>query len=473
MTDEETGDELPDVSSAVENLAERARELAYSSESGFGGRGDGDRFPPVVPVERADPRGAFATAFEAEAASEGALDDLRLVVKDNVAVRGVTHRLGTDELAWSPTRDATVVTRLRRAGAELRGTTRMDTFAMGATGESCVQGRTENPICDGHVPGGSSSGSAAAVASGAADAALGTDTGGSVRVPAAFCGLVGVKPTFDRVPRTGVADLAPTLDHVGVLAADVDTAARVLGTISGSDPSRPETATATAVSGVADVDSTSLRLAVPEEFLAAAEPGVRTAVTDTLGDGAAAGATTERVVFPEFDRAEFTNQLHTIPEFAAVFDGKLPPGFGCQFPSLHAALADFPATALPERVQGLFAIGRGLRDRAPESYAAAWQFRRRVIDRTQSIFDSFDALVTPTTGVPAPAFGAVGDGPDATHEVSDLLAATAPFDLTGQPAVSVPVGSVDGRPVGLQVVTPAGTDERALGIARLLASRRE
>jgi Asp-tRNA(Asn)/Glu-tRNA(Gln) amidotransferase A subunit family amidase len=473
MTDRESGDDLPDVSGAVESLAERAQNLTDSPDSEPDGRSDSDRFPAVTPVERADPHGAFATAFEAKSAAEGTLDDLRLVVKDNVAVRGVTHRLGTGELAWSPERDATVVTRLRQAGAELHGTTQMDAFAMGATGESCAQGRTENPVCDGHVPGGSSSGSATAVAGGVADAALGTDTGGSVRVPAAFCGLVGVKPTFDRVPRTGVADLAPTLDHVGVLAEGVDTAARVLETVSGSDPSRPETATATAVTSVADVDSTSLRLAVPEEFLAAAEPGVRTAVTDALGDAAAAGATTERVAFPEFDRAEFTNQLHTIPEFAGVFDGSLPPGFGCRFPSLRAALAEFPATALPERVQGLLAIGRGLRDHAPDSYAAAWQFRRRVIDRTQSIFRSFDALVTPTTGMPAPPFGAVGDGSDDRYEVSDLLAGTAPFDLTGQPAVSVPVGAADGRPVGLQVVTPAGTDERALGIARLLASRQE
>jgi Asp-tRNA(Asn)/Glu-tRNA(Gln) amidotransferase A subunit family amidase len=482
VTDEPDDSDGPAVSGVVRSLARRARELADASPEPIGessatpepiGESSAtpelsadSALPPAEPVERADEYGVYATPVETASASDGPLSDLTVVVKDNVAVRGVTHRLGTAGLAWEPDRDATVVRRLREAGATLRGTTRMDAFAMGATGESCAAGRTENPVADGHVPGGSSSGSAAAVAAGEADAALGTDTGGSVRVPAALCGLVGIKPTYDRVPRTGVADLAPTLDHVGVLAPDAETVTRVLTTVSGGDSRRPESVAAVSLDTVPTVAPETLRLAVPEPFLTAAEPAAADHVETLLDTLRADGVTTEEVAFPEHEHAELVNQLHTLPEFAAGFDAGPPVGVGAHERALRETVAAYPPSALPERLRGLLAIGRGLAYQEPDAYLAAWQFRERVIDRSCALLADADALLTPTTPMPAPTFGAVGDDDDTPYRVSDLLVNTAPFDLTGQPAVTVPAGRVDGRPVGLQLVTPAGADERALAVAR-------
>ncbi|MEZ3114319.1 amidase [Halobaculum sp. MBLA0147] len=479
--DESDSDE-GDVSGLVAALAERAASLRDDGGDGSAAPSAATtRFPSVTPVsdethasgsrDWTDEYGVYATRIaDAPAAETGPLAGLAVAVKDNVAVAGVTHQLGLDGLDWAPTRDATVVRRLRAAGATLRGTTRMDAAAMGATGESSARGRTENPEAPGHVPGGSSSGSAAAVAAGAVDAAVGTDTGGSVRVPAAFCGVVGIKPTVDRVPRTGVADLAPTLDHVGVLASDVATTARVLREVSGADPRRPTTAGATPLGPLPDLDPADLAVVVPESVLAVAEPGVTDRFEATLSRLGEHGVTVDREPFPEHADAEFANQLHTLPEFAAVVDGRVPGGTAAQTPSLRAALAAFPERRFPERVRRLLAIGRGLRAEAPESYAAAWRFRERLTERTRRLLADADALVTPTAPTPPLRFGAVGDGDDTPYTVSDLLANTAPFDCTGQPAVTVPAGRVDGQPVGVQVVTEAGTDERALAVARVLES---
>jgi Asp-tRNA(Asn)/Glu-tRNA(Gln) amidotransferase A subunit family amidase len=458
-----------------ERVTETVRRIVERAGGLDGGPPD-PAFRAAEPVDRDDPHDAVATAIRAASAPDGPLADLAVAVKDNVAVRGVTHTAGTDALSWRPEADAAVVERLRAAGADLRATTRMDAFAMGVTGESCASGPTTNPAAPGHVPGGSSSGSAAVVAADRVDAAVGTDTAGSVRVPAAFCGVVGVKPTYDRVPRTGVVDLAPSLDHVGVLASDVDTAARTLSVIAGSDPRRPETLTADATPGsVSSSGATAhdgddpLRLAVPEPFVAVAEPGVRAAVEDALADLAArAGVLVEHTAFPEHDDAEFTNQVHTLSEFAATFDdaAALLSGLVARRPEARAAVASVSVDDLPDRVARLVRVGRRLNRDHPSVVGDAWRQRRRVIRRTRALFGSFDALVTPTTPMPAPAFGAVG--PDGAYAVADVLANTAPFDLTGQPAVSVPVGAVDGRPVGLQVVASGGADARALELARLV-----
>ncbi|WP_435063909.1 amidase [Halobaculum sp. EA56] len=448
--------------------AERARRYAERVRA-LPGDDAAPAFPPARPTARADPVDAFATPATAPGPDVGALSDLRVATKDNVAVAGLAHRAGTGALDWRPDADATVVERLRAAGAEFVGLTRMDPFALGVTGEACRAGRTANPVADGVVPGGSSSGSAAAVAAGLADAAIGTDTGGSVRVPAAFCGVVGVKPTYDRVPRTGVLDLAPTLDHVGVLAGDAETAARTLDAVSGGDPLRPATAAATPTAAAAALDRPlgRLRVGVPEPFVDAAERRVAAAferaVTDLAGRP---GVTVERLAFPEHEWSGLVNQVHTLAEFAAVLDGGVGPLDGGRARSMRAALPDDVADAdVPPRVRRLVETGRAL-GRGGDAYAEAWDARRRLIRRTRACFDRVDVLATPTTPMPAPAFGAVGDGEDASVTPGEVLANTAAFNCTGTPAVSVPCGAADGLPVGLQVVAPAGEDETALRVAR-------
>ncbi len=199
----------------------------------------------------------------------------------------------------------------------------MDALALGVTGEACRAGPTRNPAAAERVPGGSSSGAAAAVAGDLADAAVGTDTGGSVRVPAAFCGVVGAKPTYDRVPRTGVLDLAPTLDHVGVLARDATTAARTLDAVAGADPLRPGSAPAPASAALEALDDPlgRLRVGVPEPFVEAAAPRVAAAFEGTVTALAGLpGVTVERLPFPEHEDAAFVNQVHTLVEFARVVE---------------------------------------------------------------------------------------------------------------------------------------------------------
>lgn len=446
---------------AVRRLVDRAGSLAGDDTS--------PAFRPAEPVGRADPYGAFATTLETPESVDGPLSGLDLATKDNVAVGGVTHRAGTGGLAWEPKHDATVVERLRVAGADLVGTTRMDPFALGVTGEGCVAGRTENPAVAGAVPGGSSSGSAAAVAGGLADAALGTDTAGSVRVPASFCGIVGVKPTFDLLPRTGVLDLAPTLDHVGVLARDVGTAARVLDAVGGGDPLRPATAHPDPVrpTEALETELGRLRVGVPEEFVAAADRDVRAAFEGTLADLARRpGVTVERLRFPEHGDAGFVNQLHTLREFAGLRDGVGHPLGNGRFPDARAALATpLPDAEVPPRVRRLAATGEALKRDGGDAYAAAWDARRRQVRRTRACFDRVDVLAAPTTPMTAPDFGAVGREDRHGVSVSDVVANTAPFNNTGSPAVSVPCGRAGGAPVGVQFAAPRGEDALALRAA--------
>ncbi|WP_277553079.1 amidase [Halobaculum limi] len=445
---------------------ERARRYAEQAQA-LAGDDTAPAFDRAVPVDRSDPYDAFATPITASSVPGGPLDGLRVATKDNVAVAGVTHRAGTGDDLWSPDADATVVERLRAAGATLVGSTRMDALALGVTGEACRAGRTLNPAVDGAVPGGSSSGSAAAVAGGLADAALGTDTGGSVRVPAAFCGVVGVKPTYDRVPRTGVLDLAPTLDHVGVVASDVETAARTLDTISGDDPVGPATG-ATAQTTTSDAVAEPpgrLRVGVPESFVEAADRRVAAVferATTLMAERP--GTTVRRCAFPEHETAEVVNQIHTLTEFAATHDESTPTFGVAGGPASESPFqADLRDLDLPNRVRRLWETGQALTE--TDAYADAWRARRRLSRRTQACLDEVDVLVTPTTPMPAPAFDAVGDGPQATATPGEVLANTAPFNCTGHPAVTVPCGDVHGKPVGVQVVAPRGDDERALQVA--------
>lgn len=448
---------------------ERARRYAAQARA-LAGDDTAPAFDRAVPVDRSDPYDAFATPVTASTAPDGPLDGLRIATKDNVAVAGVTHQAGTGTDLWTPAADATVVERLRAAGATLVGSTRMDALALGVTGEACRQGRTLNPAVEGAVPGGSSSGSAAAVAGGLADAALGTDTGGSVRVPAAFCGVVGVKPTYDRVPRTGVLDLAPTLDHVGVVAGDVETAAVTLDTISGDDPVGPATG-ATAQTTASDAVATPvgrLRVGVPESFVEVADRRVAAVFERTTALLAERlGTTVHRCAFPEHETAEPVNQIHTLTEFAASHDESTPRFGVTGVPATASPLPGDPSELdVPDRVRRLWKTGRALTE--TDAYAEAWGARRRLSRRTQTCLDEVDVLVTPTTPMVAPAFGAVGDGPEATTTPGEVLANTAPFNCTGHPAVTVPCGDVHGKPVGVQVVAPRGADERALQVASVI-----
>jgi aspartyl-tRNA(Asn)/glutamyl-tRNA(Gln) amidotransferase subunit A len=444
----------------VDHYLDRIRSLPEDSVAGA--------FAPPESQDRTDPYDAFAETFIADAPLEGPLAGLDLAVKENIAVGGVTTVCGTDCFEWTPDVDAVAVERLRAAGAAIVGTTDMDPLAFGTTGELSARGRTRNPAVEGHVPGGSSAGSAAAVAGGEVDAALGTDTAGSVRIPASFCGVVGYKPTYGMVPTEGVVGLSPSNDHVGVLARNVRTAAQVLEAIAGRESVRPESLTAPSrLAFVEDLDQDppGLRLGVASEFMKAAAPAVEAEVESAVTDCAVElDAEIGSVTFPEAEAAVDANDAQTVMEFAALLERGGFLGTG-QPAGLRTALrrANERLDALPDRVRDLIETGRRLLGE-PDAYGRTWDARRRAIRREQALFTEADVLVTPTTPIPAPSFGAVpGEG---GVSVLDTVENTAPFNATGAPAVSLPCGEVDGRPVGLQLVGPPGSDGYLLRVAQ-------
>lgn len=431
------------------------------------------QFAPASPTDRDDPYNAYITPFTAESADDGPLDHLEVAVKDNLAVRGVPMTAGTDAIAFRPGYDATVVERLRCAGATLTGTTNMDALAFGTTGESSAHGRTENPNAGGQVPGGSSSGSAAAVAGGLVDAALGTDTGGSVRIPASLCGVVGFKPTQGFVSRHGLAPLAPSLDHVGALALDVSTATDLVEAIAGSDIADPTTIQAPSPDAVELTSNlktppADLSIGIVEEFVQASTDGVRSVIRSAVSDAEAAHDwEVESVSLPDYDAATVVNDAQTLMEFAdlLLLDGHLLGTGPWYDKSWCGAVRKFRERDLPvnDRVKKMLHLGlRLLQDHRSSLYVRAWEARRRFSGQVADAFEQVDALVTPTTPMVAPAFG---DVPDEVT-VLDTLRNTAPFNNTGQPCFSVPCGRTAEGPVGLQITTPAGTDAFTARVAR-------
>jgi len=460
----------PQPSDRVDEYLDRIRALPEDSVAGA--------FPPAEPHSRRDPHDAFAATFFADTPRDGPLADLSLAVKENIAVGGVQSTCGTDCFSWTPARDAVVVERLRAAGGAVVGTTDMDPFAFGTTGEWSARGAPENPAAAGHVPGGSSSGSAAAVAGRDVDAALGTDTAGSVRIPAAFCGVVGFKPTYGLVPAEGVVDLSPSNDHVGVLGREVKTTALVFEAVAGRELTRPETlAGPTRLSFTADIERPPprLRVGIPEEFMAVADQAVEARIEQALTTCLTElDAETTDVSFPEAEAAVTANDAQTLIEFADLLERGQPLGTG-RDAGMRAALrrANGRLDELPERVASGIRTGRGLLESAPDAYGLTWDARRRAIRRQQALFAEVDVLAMPTTPMPAPEIGAVPG--DVGPAVLDTVHNTAPFNTTGAPAVTVPCGEVGGRPVGLQLVAPAGADGFLLRVAesveRALADR--
>ncbi|UIO99567.1 Asp-tRNA(Asn)/Glu-tRNA(Gln) amidotransferase subunit GatA [Halobaculum sp. CBA1158] len=385
---------------------------------------------------------------------DGPLADLRVAVKDNMAVAGVPMTCGSAGVDFTPEYDATVVRRLDAAGARLLGTTNMDEFALTTTGETCAHGPTRNPATDDGVPGGSSSGSGAAVAADLADAALGSDTGGSIRIPASYCGVVGLKPTHRTVPRFGFGDLAPSLDHVGPLASSVSTAFRVYDAIAGPDPrdlssraARPTADTREAVGNPVD----GLTVGVVDEAMAGADDGVRDRVTAALEELAADGVETTRVSLPRFDEMAAVVVAVANCEFASLLANRgLVRGSGTGYADpWRAAAADLDWDALGEGVVDSAVTFEALYEATEgRAYVGAQNVRTRFTEAVDRALEDVDALALPTTRTTAPDFGQV----TTTEDVMDTIAHTGPFNLAGTPALSVPAGAVDGRPVGLQLV---------------------
>ena len=408
---------------------------------------------------------AFITETRIEGESDGPLDGRTVAVKDNISTDGVETTCGSAALeGYVPPYDATVVERLKDAGATIVGKTNMDEFGMGTTTETSAFGPVENPAAEGRVPGGSSGGSAAAVASGAADLALGSDTGGSVRCPAAFCGVVGIKPTYGLVSRYGLVAYANSLEQIGPLAPTVEAAAELLEVLAGPDPNdattrEPPAGVDTDYAAAADGDVSGLTVGVPTELLEGADEGVRAVFEDAIDDLESKGATTETVSLPSVETAVQAYYVIAMSEASsnlARFDGVRygRSGEGDGEGNWNESFAAARELGFGEEVKrrvllGTYALSAGYHDKY---YKKAQDARAWVKQDFDEAFESVDVLASPT--MPVPPFER-GESLEDPLQMYLADANTVPINLANLPAISVPAGETDEGPVGLQLVGPA------------------
>lgn len=396
-----------------------------------------------------DPENAYVTVLGEPSTRDepaGPLAGQSLAVKDNLAVEGTLLTCGSETLAdHRAPYTATVVGRALDAGAAVVGKANLDEFAAGSRGERSAFGATENPAAEARVPGGSSSGCGATLAAGHVDLAIGTDTGGSTRCPAAYCGVVALKPTNGRVSRWGLVDLAMSLDQPGPMARTVEDAARLYDAISGPDPRDPTTldeaaAPATERAEAASVEGTLLGVpeALPEGVGEATEARFREAIA-ALAD---AGAETRAVELPDSRRALSIYYVTCYAEFASAmhkFDGTV---FGAPGQASRERLG-------PE-VKRRILLGTFITAREQRSawYERARSARARLAEAWRGLFDTVDLVATPTMPGPPPARG---EEPSALEEyAADVL--TVHANLARLPAGSVPMPALDAGPVGLQLI---------------------
>jgi aspartyl-tRNA(Asn)/glutamyl-tRNA(Gln) amidotransferase subunit A len=417
-------------------------------------------------------------------AGEGSLP---IAVKDNIVTRDMPSTCGSRILGdFQSPFDATAVTRLRAHGGSIVGKTNMDEFAMGSSNEHSAFGPARNPWDVTRVPGGSSGGSAAAVAARMVPAALGSETGGSVRQPAAFCGVVGLKPTYGRISRSGLVAFASSLDQIGIVTKTVRDCAEVLDIIAGHDPLDSTSSTEPAGEYAADVDAgvKGLRFGIVREAVERLEGEVRANFDAAVAVLRGGGAVIEEISIPTMPYAIAIYYIVANAEASANlsrFDGIRYGHRSERARTLNDVYFDsrgegFGAEVKRRIMLGTFALSSGYYD---AYYGRAQRVRAKLRHEMSDALHRVDYLITPTTPEPAFAIGAKTDDPLSMY-LSDIF--TAPANLVGIPAIAVPSGfSGEGLPLSLQIMGPhfgeralfraAGAFERETGYWRKLPPR--
>jgi aspartyl-tRNA(Asn)/glutamyl-tRNA(Gln) amidotransferase subunit A len=408
--------------------------------------------------------------FEAKNGDRKLWESVPLAIKDTISTRGVRTTCGSKILEnFTPLYDASALLNFSE-GLVMVGKTNCDEFAMGSSTEHSAYGPTRNPWDLGRVPGGSSGGSAAAVAAGEGWWALGTDTGGSVRQPAALCGIVGLKPTYGRVSRHGLIAFGSSLDVIGPMTRNVRDAALLLQAIAGHDPHDSTSANVEVPDYLAELENgvSDLRIGVVGELMGeGVEPGVRGVVEEVARRLESAGAEVEETSLPHsgyalpayyiIAPAEVSSNL---ARFDGVRYGLRVPADGVHEMYRNTREAGFGDEAKRRIMLGTYALSSGFYD---AYYAQAQKVRTRIAEDFRAAFSRYDVLLSPT--VPSVAFeiGAKVDDPLAMY-ASDICA--VPANLAGIPAINVPGGSSDGLPVGIQLMSDHFTEPLLLRAAR-------
>jgi len=449
-----------DIARAVRAGARTARDVVEEHLTAVAGREEELHAFNLVLADEARSQADEVDRRVAAGEDPGPLAGVPVALKDNLCTRGIPTTCSSLILeGWRPPYDATVVTRLRQAGAIVVGKTNLDEFAMGSSTENSAFGPTRNPHDPSRVPGGSSGGSAAAVAAGFASLALGSDTGGSIRQPAALCGVVGVKPTYGLVSRYGLVAFASSLDQVGPFATSVADAALALEVIAGHDPAdstsipRP----APSLSAVLDHGVEGLRIGVVRELVDAVDADVGARLSAAAAALEAAGAKVDEVSVPATTLGLSAYYLLATAEASsnlARYDGVRyglrvdGDDVGAMYGATRAA--GFGAEVKRRIMLGTYALSAGYYD---AYYGQAQRVRTLIIRDFDVTYASYDLLLAPTAPTTAFALGSKTADP-LTMYLSDVC--TIPSNLAGHPAVSVPYGrGDDGLPVGVQLLAPA------------------
>ena len=484
-------DLAPRIKSGEMTAEETAREVLRLIE---------EKDPAINAYLAVDPESVIEDAQEVDrriAAGDttGPLAGVPIAIKDAICTKGLETTCASRILeGFVPPYDATVIARLRAADAVIVGKTNMDQFGMGSSNENSGFDVCRNPLDTSRVPGGSSGGSAAALAAGTAVLALGEDTGGSIRQPAAFCGVVGLKPTYGRVSRFGIIAYGSSFDQVGPMARNVEDCARLLGVIAGYDPMDPTSASEAVPDYTADLKRgiEGVRIGVPEEYLAEGlDPSVKESVSRAIERMESLGARVESVHLPHTEYAVAAYYILVTAEASsnlARYDG-VKYGYrgedggapAVDAPASSGAGVGAPAPAPEDRLDAMYGSTRS-GGFGPEvkrrimlgTYVLSAGYYDAYYDKAQRVrtlikcdfdqaFEKVDLLVAPTTPTTAFRIGEKIDDPLQMY-LSDVY--TVPINLAGVPAISLPCGmDPNGMPVGLQIIGPHFGEERILQAA--------
>lgn len=427
----------------------------------------GKRDPGYRPTKNEDPYNSFIRKILAKGSGTGPLTGKKVGVKDNIAVRGVPMTNASDLCRdFVPDYDATVVTRLMEAGADIVGKMNMDNLSFSGTSETSIFGAVRNPINPGYSPGGSSSGSGAAVAAGQVDVAIGVDQGGSARVPACCCGVVSIKPTHGIVPTFGLAYMDHSLDHVCPIARSVEDVAITLSVIAGPDKNDPQWARWTLPGkmdyrkGMKDPLDEGLRIGVISESLlwGDTDPEIRESFLTTLEKLRALGFKISDVSIPLFKDSGaiwitlVVHTMHAMMESCGDgywHGGRYSPQYNEHIGRAKKEMADL----YPPLLKGSMIAGRYFREEYYSAFNSMSQnLRNKLRDEIDEALERFDLLVTPTMIVKPPRLKERITFSESLTRGVLLLNNTQAFNLTGHPAITVPCGVRGGFPVGLQII---------------------